>query len=74
MRLIDADKIPFVNDPKRPHVEGFQTVTKMAIDNMPTIDPQSCDGCKYDDIIGNPKCEFCSRILPDRYKPKEKAE
>lgn len=37
MRLIDADEIPFVNGPKHPHVEGFQTVTKMAIDNAPTV-------------------------------------
>lgn len=38
MRLIDADEIPFVNDPKHPHVEGFQTVTKTAIDNTPTVE------------------------------------
>ena len=38
MRLIDADAIPFLNDPLHPHIEGFQSVIKMAIDNMPTID------------------------------------
>lgn len=38
MRIIDADEIPFVSDPKHPHVQGFQTVTKMAIDNTPTVE------------------------------------
>ena len=34
-RLIDADVIPW---DKAAHVEGFQTVRKMAVDNMPTVD------------------------------------
>lgn len=38
MKLIDADAIPWLLDYKYPHVEGFQTVTKIAIDNMHTVE------------------------------------
>ena len=76
MRLIDADAIKNLEwITERGMADcGEEFVYMSAINKMPTVDPQSCDGCKYDDIVGNPKCEFCSRILPDRYKPKEKEE
>ena len=38
MRPIDADTIPWIINQQYPHIAGFETVMKMAVDNMPTID------------------------------------
>lgn len=48
MRLIDADKIPWLNCPM--HVEGFQTIKKMTIDAMPTVDAEPIRHGKWIDI------------------------
>ncbi len=70
MRLVDADTIPWItNSTPYAHIEGFQTVTKMAIDNMPTVDyiygyPIKdliifADACKKQNISNENLKDFC---------------
>lgn len=73
MRLIDADKIPWLNCPM--HVDGFQTIKKMAIDAMPTVVAEPvirCKDCKYWDDhwagLNITKCKaFDWRSKPDDF-------
>lgn len=35
------------------------------------IEPKTCEGCKYENLVGEMACFACSRGCEDHYEPKE---
>ena len=39
------------------------------IESLPTVEPQTCKGCKYENHnFGYGKCEICKRLYDDNYE------
>ena len=51
-------------------IENLVVSIMMTIEEQPTVDMLSCDGCRYEQF-GNHRCYSCTRNFADRYERKE---
>lgn len=42
-----------------------------AVKDLPPAQPETCDGCKWEDAFGYGECHHCKRRFDDMYERKE---
>ena len=61
-------------------IDAFMTATadgdkaewcKWVINQLPSAQPEPCDGCRWEDAFGYGECHHCKRRLEDMYEREE---
>lgn len=63
MRAIDADELK-----KKAFGKRGGLIHTADIDAMPTIEPDTCEGCEWEFAFGYGECHRCSRHYEDCYE------
>ena len=63
MRAIDADELK-----KKAFGKRGGLIHTADIDAMPTIEPDTCEGCEWEFAFGYGECHMCSRHYEDCYE------